>query len=62
MTVEYLCVNLEKKTPVNSLNKRIMLTWLTLSLLFEKHCQFHSTVCRILIFMLALTSSQKYKK
>ena len=33
-----------------------MLTWLTLLLLFVKYCQFHSTVRRILIFMLALTS------
>ena len=33
-----------------------MLTWLTLSPLFVKHCQFHSTVRQILTFMLALTS------
>ena len=51
---KWLCVNSEKKS--NSLIRRIMLTWLTLSLLFVKHCQFHSTVRQTLIFLLALTS------
>ena len=42
---------------MRSLIKRIMLTWLILSLLFLKHFQFHSTVPQtLIIFMLALTS------
>ena len=47
------CVTLRE---LRKLIKRIMLTWLALSLLFIKHCQFHSTVRQMLIFMLVLTS------
>ena len=47
-------MNLDKK--MNSLIKRIVVTWLILSLLFGKHSQFHSTVRQILVFILALTS------